>query len=77
MATELSPFLSLEQLALRPGDVVLQTDDSGAVNQRTVKYAPWQLGDGTWVIGLKGIAGGYALCRCQPATGGSAASPPN
>ena len=67
----MTQFLSLEQLALKPGDRVRQTDDAGAVHDRTVKYEPWQLGDGTWVIGRAGIAGGYALSRCQPAQQGA------
>ena len=54
-------------LEVGPGDRVVQTDDAGVVHERVVKYEPWQLGDGTWVIGLKGISGGYALSRCQPA----------
>jgi hypothetical protein len=54
------------QLRLEPGDLVDQTDDHGNVHRRTVKYAPWKLGDHTWVVGLHSVSGCYALCRCQP-----------
>ena len=54
------------QIDLKPGDQVDQTDDFGNVHRRTVKYAPWQLGHGDWVVGLIGIRGGYALRRVQP-----------
>ncbi len=58
-----------EKKALQPGDVVQVRRDNGAVEEREVKYAPWAigggpcLGGGTWVIGLKGITGGYLLSR--------------
>ena len=45
------------------GEIVSVTRDDGSAEMRSVKYAPWQLGDGTWVIGLDGIAGGYLLSR--------------
>lgn len=50
---------------LNPGDRVIQMDDLGESHERIVKYSPWQLDHGTWVIGLRGISGGYALSRCQ------------
>ena len=52
------------------GDLVEVTRDDGSIEQRRVKYEPWQLGDGTWVIGLKGITGGYALDRVRSLTVG-------
>lgn len=52
-----------ERLALVPGDVVIVRMDDGTEKEFTVKYEPWQLGHGEWVIGLKGIAGGYLLAR--------------
>lgn len=52
-----------ERLTLCPGDRVLVRTDSGAELTYRVKYRPWQLGAGTWVVGLEGIAGGYALER--------------
>lgn len=42
--------------------VVLMKDDGSEIT-KIVKYAPWQLGHGEWVIGLSGIAGGYLLSR--------------
>jgi len=50
---------------IRVDDLMEVTRDSGTKERRRVKYIPWQLGDGTWVIGLRGIAGGYALSRCR------------
>lgn len=48
------------------GAEVEVTRDDGTTETRRVKYAPWQLGHGAWVVGLEGIAGGYALERCRP-----------
>ena len=48
---------------LQAGDVVIVTDDHGVDAEYKVKYAPWQLGHGEWVIGLAGISGGYKLDR--------------
>jgi len=48
---------------LKPGDTVVVRDDDGIDTVREVKYAPWQLGHGKWVIGLQGISGGYSLDR--------------
>lgn len=53
------------QLALQPGDRVSVLMDMGDVKEFTVKYAPRQLGDGTWVVGLEGRAGGYKLSRVR------------
>lgn len=58
--------VSSEQLALEPYDQVDVTRDSGFVETRIVKFSPWQLANGTWMIGIFGISGGYALCRVQP-----------
>lgn len=55
------------QLALTRDDRVYVLRDSGLVETRRVKYPPWRLGDGTWVVGVYGLAGGYALCRVTPA----------
>jgi hypothetical protein len=54
------------QIYLAEGDPVEVLRDDGTREDREVKYAPWQLGDGTWVVGLRGISGGYALCRVRP-----------
>lgn len=45
------------------GQTVVVKMDDGKLYAKKVKYEPWQLGDGTWVIGLEGISGGYALNR--------------
>ena len=63
---EIHNDVSPEQLALKPNDRVEVTRDNGLTELRRVKYAPWQLGDGTWVVGVYGISGGYALCRVRP-----------
>jgi hypothetical protein len=52
-----------ERLLLVPGDHVLVLDDFGVEKAWVVKYPPWQLGHGEWVIGIKGISGGYLLSR--------------
>lgn len=52
-----------ELLSLKPGDRVRVRRDDGTEVNYTVKYEPWRLGHGTWVIGLKGISGGYDLSR--------------
>lgn len=54
-----------DRLKLVPGDRVAVLMDDGQVKAFDVKYEPWQLGHGTWVIGLKGRAGGYSLERVQ------------
>lgn len=48
---------------LRVGDVVVVRLDDGSEVTTTVRMEPWQLGHGTWAIGLKGISGGYSLAR--------------
>ena len=52
-----------ERMDLMPGDRVLVRDDAGNEADYIVKAAPWQLGHGEWVIGLRGISGGYLLSR--------------
>jgi len=52
-----------ERAALQPGDRVIVRLDHGEQRQFEVKYSPWVLGDGTAVVGLVGIAGGYRLSR--------------
>lgn len=52
-----------ERQDLKPGDRVRVRDDAGNEADYHVKAAPWQLGHGEWVIGLRGISGGYALSR--------------
>lgn len=54
-----------ESDAIREGDRVIVTRDDGREEIRRVRRDPWQLGNGTWVVGLSGISGGYALSRCR------------
>jgi hypothetical protein len=49
--------------SLRPGDRVLVRKDNGKLEEHRVRHRPWRLGHGTWVVGLDGISGGYALSR--------------
>ena len=53
----------LERRLLKPGDIVLVRDDDNDEASYEVRTAPWQLGHGKWVIGLRGISGGYSLDR--------------
>ena len=48
---------------LRRDDIVNVREDDGTSTIQTVKYKPWQLGDGTWVVGLFGRRGGFLLDR--------------
>lgn len=52
-----------ELLSLRPHDRVRVLHDDGTEADYEVKFEPWTLGHGEWVIGLKGMAGGYKLSR--------------
>jgi hypothetical protein len=58
--------VTLEQINLKPGDSVAQTDDVGQVHIRSVISEPWQLGGHTWVVMLSDVRGAYALSRCHP-----------
>ena len=60
---ELTIPSDLERRLLKPGDTVKVQDDHGNEADYEVRTAPWQLGHGKWVIGLRGIAGGYSLDR--------------
>jgi hypothetical protein len=53
------------RLQLVPGDRVSVRRDDGRVEEREVRLPAWQLGHGAWVIGLKGISGGYSLERVE------------
>lgn len=52
---------------LNPGDIAVYRRDDGSLTEHVVKYAPWQIGSGHWLIGLHGIAGGVAAHRVRPA----------
>lgn len=52
-----------ERLNLQPGQKVIVRMDDGTKVEKTVRTIPWQLGHGEWVVGLKGISGGYLLSR--------------
>lgn len=54
------------QLAIQVGDPISVLQDDGTSVQTTCKYAPWRLGDGTWVLAYHGRSGGYLLTRCTP-----------
>lgn len=56
-------YPSEELRSLKPKDRVRVRDDSGNEADYEVKYEPWQLGHGEWVVGLKGMAGSYMLSR--------------
>lgn len=62
IATAVSLTVEAKRL-LRPGDRVVVRDDCGHSDIYDVTSPPWQLGHGAWVIGLKGISGGYSLDR--------------
>lgn len=51
--------------SLKPGDRVRVRKDDGGEFVTAVRHEPWQLGHGEWVLGLRGIAGGYLLSRVQ------------
>lgn len=48
---------------LKEGDEVFVRKDDGRIEKHIVRTAPWQLGHGTWVVGLSDISGGYDLRR--------------
>lgn len=41
-------------------------DESEGIESRTRSAAPWQLGDGSWVVAVEGKAGGIALTHVEP-----------
>lgn len=47
------------------GTEVTVTKDHGEEVQTRTRSAPWQTGDGTWIILVEGISGGYALARIK------------
>lgn len=57
------PITVAEKRTLKVGARVLVRDDGGYEAIYDVRTEPWQLGSGHWVIGLKGISGGYSLDR--------------
>ena len=61
-----TPLTVAQKRQLVPGErVVVRMDHGHPVGDEVyeVKTSPWQLGHGAWVIGLKGISGGYDLSR--------------
>jgi hypothetical protein len=54
------------QLAIKPGDRISVVQDNGTSVISTARSAPWQLGDGTWVVSYEGRSGGFLLTRCSP-----------
>ena len=61
--SNLASNLERGRLLLRPGDIVIVKDDNGNEADYEVRTAPWKLGHGQWVVGLKGVSGGYSLDR--------------
>lgn len=51
------------RMALDVGDRVIVIIDNGTEADYIVKSTPWRLVDGTLVVGLRGITGGYLLRR--------------
>lgn len=47
------------------GTGVIVKKDDGSDFRTVTRSEPWQLGDGQWVILVKGIAGGYAVERVR------------
>jgi hypothetical protein len=50
------------------GELVEVTRDDGTIEKRVVREEPWELGNpgsGRWVIGLRGIPGGYDFRRVR------------
>lgn len=64
-AHDRAPGLGTRAGDIRTGDLLEVARDDGRRERRRVKYPPWPLGDGTWVVGLEGLRGGYALSRCR------------
>lgn len=54
------------QLAIKAGDRISVVQDDGASVVALARSAPWQLGDGTWVVAYEGRSGGFLLTRCSP-----------
>jgi len=54
-----------ERRELKVGELVSVRMDDGSLVVKRVKYEPWELGHGEWVIGLAGISGGYKLSRVE------------
>lgn len=50
----------------RPGTPVILTDDTGRRWNTTTRSFPWTTGDGTAIVSVQGIAGGYLLSRIEP-----------
>lgn len=49
------------------GMAVIVRSDGGNLIESEVTTLPWQLGHGAWVVGLKGVRGGFDCARVEPA----------
>lgn len=58
--------MSTPDTDLAIGTPVLVRRDDGTLLDTVTRSEPWQLGGGTWVVAVQGIAGGYALSRVTP-----------
>ena len=65
MAKKIHNRVTLKQLSIKIGDIVEVERDDGTKEMRPAASNPWQLGDGTWVVKLEGLPGGFALGRCK------------
>lgn len=50
----------------KPGHAVIYVDDFGKEHQTKTRSVAWTSGDGTPVILLQGLTGGYDLSRIKP-----------
>lgn len=49
------------------GQPVIVLRDNGDEFPTFIKYLPWELGHGEWVVGVEGVSGGYSTLRVRPA----------
>jgi hypothetical protein len=66
---EIHNRVTTDQMRIRAGDPVVLTDDFGKEHVTRAATEPWKAGGHTWLIGVEGRSGGYALCRIRPLTG--------
>jgi len=54
------------------GQPVTLTEDNGSETRTVTLSLPWQLGNGAWVVKVRGKSGGYCCERIRPNPEGSA-----
>ena len=72
MGSAIHNRITAKQQAIKKGDPVKVRRDDGTELVTVAESDPWHMGGHTWVISVKGISGGFALCRVQPVAGGQA-----